>query len=425
MSMRRAPRTRPVPVPARSRLPFALSAVISALLGLWGLFTLDAARRPAAAVVPSRGVEGAAFIDGRPDVAHPGGGLRHPISAAVDWLERHQYAEGPWSARSFAQMCEGRVCAGRGDDEHDLGVTALAALAILESGLPRERIERSASRALAWLAGRQDASGCFGARGGKSMYGHAIATLAFARAYPVLGEPIYKHHAARGVRFLEMARNPGQGWRYGVRDGESDTSVTAWSGFALLAAASPETDVRVDPYALEGIRRWLDEATCERTYATAYMRRGGGGASVRGMNDHFERNEGLTAMALGLRLGLGEDPARPELREAAQRLATSLPVWNSEGTSVDFSAWLAGTRALARYGDEALWKAWSGRVNALLVGRQRRFNEGCLAGSWDPADKWGAEGGRIYATAANLLTLGIVHRHEASGRGRQAPASAR
>jgi hypothetical protein len=64
-------------------------------------------------------------------------------------------------------------------------------------------------------------------------------------------------------------------------------------------------------------------------------------------------------------------------------------------------------------------------VNELLVGRQRRFNEGCLAGSWDPADKWGAEGGRIYATAANLLTLGIVHRREAPGQTPQAAASVR
>lgn len=414
MTMRRAPSTRPAPASLRAstRLPFALSAGISALLGLWGLLSLDAPRPPAAAAPAPHGEDDAAFVDGRPDVAHPGSALRHSVAAAVDWLERHQYSEGPWSARSFAQMCEGRVCTGRGDDAHDVGVTALAALAILESGLPRERVARSAPRALAWLASQQDAAGCFGPRAGKSMYGHAIATLAFSRAYAVLGEAIYKHHAARGVRFLEMARNPGQGWRYGVRDGETDTSVTAWAGQALLAASAPEVDVRVEPYALDGIRRWLDEVTCDRTYAVAYMRRGGGGASVRGVNDHFERNEGLTAMALGLRLGLGDDPSRPELREAAQRLAAGLPVWNADGTSVDFAAWLAGTRALAAYGDPGLWKAWSGRVGRVLASRQRRFNEGCLAGSWDPQDKWGGEGGRVYATAANLLTLGIVHRAE-------------
>ena len=420
MTMRRAFRTRPAPSSARAvrptRLPFLLSAGFSALVGLWGLLSIDPPRRPAPVPPAASGVEDAAFVDGRPDIAHPGNALRHSVSAAAGWLERHQYAEGLWSARSFAQMCEGRVCAGRGDDAHDVGVTALAALAILESGLPRERIAASAGRALAWLASRQDDSGCFGPRAGKSMYGHAIATLAFARAYPVLGEPLYKHHAARGVRFLEMARNPGQGWRYGVRDGESDSSVTAWAGLALLAGASSEVGVNVDPYSLEGIRRWLDEVTCERTYATAYMRRGGGGASVQGVNDHFERNEGLTAMAMGLRLGLGTDRARPEVREAAQRLALSLPVWTADGTSVDFSAWLAGTRALAAYGDAGLWSAWSGRAGRLLGAHQRRFNEGCPAGSWDPVDKWGGEGGRVYATAANLLTLALIQKQEAGSR---------
>ncbi len=410
MTMRRATPSRPASPRARSRLPFALSAGITALLGLWGLLSLEARRLPAPGAPGASGPGEAAFVDGRPDVAHPGSAVRHSVLAAVDWLERHQYAEGPWSARSFAQMCEGRVCTGRGDDAHDVGVTALAALAIVESGLPRQRIAGSASRALAWLASRQDEGGCFGPRAGKSMYGHAIATLAFARAYPVLGEPIYKHHAARGVRFLEMSRNPGQGWRYGARDGQTDTSVTGWAGLALLAASAPEVDVRVEPYALEGIRRWLDEVTCERTYATAYMRRGGGGASVAGVNDHFERNEGLTATALALRLGLGADRGRPELREAARRLALSLPVWNADATSVDFSAWLSGTRALAAYGDAGLWGAWSGRVERALLGPQRRFNEGCPAGSWEPEDKWGAEGGRIYATAANLLTMGILHR---------------
>jgi hypothetical protein len=417
MTMRRA---RSIPVrsapPRRSRLPFVLSAGISALFGLWGLLSIDPPRRPAPVRPDPAGAEEAAFVDGRPDVAHAGSAVRPAVASAVGWLERHQYAEGLWSARSFAQMCEGKVCAGRGDDAHDVGVTALAALAILESGLPRERIAASAGRALSWLAAHQDVSGCFGPRAGKSMYGHAIATLAFARAYSVLGEPIHKHHAARGVRFLEMARNPGQGWRYGVRDGETDTSVTAWAGLALIAAGSPEVGIGVDPYALDGIRRWLDEATCERTYATAYMRRGGGGASVRGVNDHFERNEGLTAMAMGLRLGLGAERSGPEIREAAQRLAAGLPVWTAEGTSVDFSAWLAGTRALAAFGEPALWSSWSGRAGRLLGAHQRKFNEGCPAGSWDPVDKWGGEGGRVYATAANLLTLGIILREEAKGR---------
>ncbi len=384
-------------------IPFFLSATVTAAVSLWVLIAVDGRPLAAAPAARSRTAQ-APYLDSRRDVAHPGSVAARATAAALQWLQRHQYAEGMWSARSFTQMCEGKVCLGRGGDEYDVGVTALAALAILESGQARPKYEESVRRALAWLASRQDETGCFGPRMGKYMYGHAISTLAFARAYPLMGEAIYKHHAARGVRFLEMARNPGLAWRYGVRDGESDTSVTAWAGAALLASASPEVEITVDRYALDGIRRWLAEVTGDRSHEASYLRRGAGGAAVRG----FDRNEGLTASALWLRLRMGQDRRAPEVSEAAKRLVWNLPIWNEEGSSVDYAAWFSGTRALAAYGDAELWGVWSARALRALVPHQRRFNEGCLSGSWDPVDKWGGEGGRVYATSMNLLTLGIL-----------------
>ncbi len=389
--------------------PFIVSFALAACLSLWGLLERDGRR--AAASNPSPPVAaGAAYVDGRADVAHAGDALEVSLQAALSWLARHQYPEGMWSARSYAQMCEGRVCVGRGADEHDVGVTALAALAILDSGRARPRHEDGVRRALAWLAARQDAEGCIGPRSGKYMYGHAIATQAFARAYPVMGEAIYKHHAARGVRFLESARNPGLAWRYGIRDGQNDTSVTAWAGAALLAASAPDVDIAVDPSAFEGIRRWLSEVTGERYGEVSYARRGGGGASVRGVNDHFEPNEALTAAALWLRLRMGAPAGSPEVRAGLRRLSWDLPVWSDGAGGVDYWAWHAGARALAAAGDDGLWTAWSSRLRRELALHQKRFNEGCASGSWDAVDKWGCEGGRVYATAMNVLTLGLLAR---------------
>lgn len=389
------------------RTPFAAAFGVTVGLSL-GLLFLGEARSPFPAMRKVPRAAGAAYLEARRDVAHGGDALAFAVVSALDWLARHQYAEGMWSARSFAQLCEGRVCLGRGEDEHDLGVTALAVLAMLESGRVRPKYEDSARRALGWLARRQDDGGCFGPRVGKYMYGHAVATLAFARAYPVLGEALYKHHAARGIRFLEMARNPGWAWRYGIRDGDNDTSVTGWAGAALLAASAPDVDIEVDPRAMEGILRWLDEVTGDRYGEVSYRRRGGGSASVRGLNDHYERNEGLTAVAVWLRVRSGDLRGGGFVRLGARRLCGDLPVWNADGTSVDFCAWFSGTRALAAFGDPGLWGPWSVRVRSLLLGHQRKFNEGCSRGSWDPVDKWGCEGGRVYATAMNLLTLGLV-----------------
>jgi hypothetical protein len=59
------------------------------------------------------------------------------------------------------------------------------------------------------------------------------------------------------------------------------------------------------------------------------------------------------------------------------------------------------------------WKAWNERLHPLLVDSQS--NSGALSGSWNPLtpvpDRWGAQGGRLYVTAMNLLSLEVYYRH--------------
>lgn len=387
--------------------PFFLSAVAAAAAGL-AAFCVSGREAGQAFGGPGGPSPRGAWVEPRPEVAHEADVAARAVEAAAGWLVRHQYSEGAWSARSYTQMCQGKVCLGRGADEYDIGVTALGAWALMESGLSAERVGPPARQALAWLAARQDGEGAFGPRAGKFMYAQALATLAFARGHVVLGEGLYKHYAGRGVRFLEQARNPGLAWRYGIRDGDNDASVTTWVAAALLAAAAPDVGLEVDSRAFEGALRFLDQATDERHFGTSYTARRGGSARLGGSGGRYEPNEGLTAGALWVRLRRGLDSGSFAARAAARRLAASLPVWTEDAASVDFAAWFAGTRALAEYGDQELWEVWSSRVERLLAGHQRRYYEGCLAGSWDPVDKWGVEGGRVYATAMNLLTLGIV-----------------
>jgi hypothetical protein len=105
---------------------------------------------------------------------------------------------------------------------------------------------------------------------------------------------------------------------------------------------------------------------------------------------------------------MGADRKSPEIRGAARRLGWCLPVWNGSGSSVDFSAWFAGTRALAAYGDAELRTAWNSAARRVLLSHQRKYADGCGCGSWDPVDRWGIEGGRVYATALNALTLELL-----------------
>jgi len=110
---------------------FLWSAAVTAALAFGGLSLGDG--RPDASPSPN------AFLDYHADVPHEGSALENSLRFALQWLKRHQHAEGMWSARSFGQLCEGDGCAGGGADEHDVGATALAVLAILESGPARAR----------------------------------------------------------------------------------------------------------------------------------------------------------------------------------------------------------------------------------------------------------------------------------------------
>ena len=41
-----------------------------------------------------------------------------------------------------------------------------------------------------------------------------------------------------------------------------------------------------------------------------------------------------------------------------------------------------------------------------------KAQDGCAHGSWDPIDRWGFEGGRVYATAINTLSLEVWYRYD-------------
>src|SRR4051812_3627170 len=56
------------------------------------------------------------------------------IGAGVGWLERHQHEDGHWGASTFDERCKDGKCDGSGIAEFDVGITALATLALIKSG---------------------------------------------------------------------------------------------------------------------------------------------------------------------------------------------------------------------------------------------------------------------------------------------------
>jgi hypothetical protein len=59
------------------------------------------------------------------------------------------------------------------------------------------------------------------------------------------------------------------------------------------------------------------------------------------------------------------------------------------------------------------WREWNQKLRPLLLNSQ--VKTGVAAGSWDPGgtipDRWRKQGGRLYVTTMNLLSLEVQHRY--------------
>jgi hypothetical protein len=353
------------------------------------------------------------------------------VTAGLRWLARHQSPDGRWSTARFDSNCRAAErCGGPGSQDHDVGLTGLALLAFLGAGyLPATRSADSVfedpyekgrlirfadgvRQGLAWLRENQGPDGLFGREDGEFLYDHAIATLAMTEATWLSATPIYRDPARRGIDFLLRARNPGFAWRYGVRPGDNDTSVTGWCVMALKSAEL--AGLPFDPAAYDGVRSWLRRAT-GAAGVVGYSSPGDAGSTIPGVNDRWSGHPAMTAVGLLSRIFIDKKSGDPWMRTAAQMILRDLPAWDEEHRTIDFYYWYYASLAMFQLesGRGALWGVFNQAMKKALVPFQEGDGAGCRRGSWNPAvDRWGSVGGRVYATAINVLTLEVYYRYE-------------
>jgi hypothetical protein len=369
-------------------------------------------------------------LGGRRNLVARGGGSQGPggteaaVTAGLRWLARHQSSDGAWSCSAFSSHCAGSGCAGAGGKDYDVGCTGLALLAFLGAGythLSREVYVDPHSgnsvewgevirNGIKWLIANQAKDGCLdSARGARFMYGHVIATMALTEAYGITGNVLLKEPAQRGVNFIRDSRNPGMVWRYSTRCGDNDTSVTCWCVLALKAAAT--AGLEVGSTGFEAALAWFEEATDERDWKTGYDAPGKRGIPPARADGDWAAHESLTAAALTCRILIRRKRNDPAVEGGLKLLLADLP--DSAPRKVDYTYWHFGSLALFQYDspDGASWKTWNEPMKTALLPLQKTRDAGCAEGSWDPDDDpWGAEGGRIYASAMNVLTLETYYR---------------
>jgi len=365
---------------------------------------------------------------GRENLVARGGGTRateSAVLAALKWLARHQSPDGSWKASGFANQCVGSKCSGSGMEEYDAGLTGLSLLAFLGAGyshLSRDeypdpmqpgktlKFGQVVKNAMQWLISKQDPEGCIGERGPKYMYNHTIAALSLSEAYGMTATQLLKEPAQKAIDFCVAAQNPGKAWRYSAKSGDNDTSVSGWAIMALKSAELSELTFPRTAY--DGAMAWLNEATEQNGYyLVGYTHKGTGKVFVPGKNENFDHHPSMSAVAVMSRIFMQKKKGSPELGVVSV-LVQDLPEWKAN--RIDFYYWYYTSLALFQYdGPEGpMWKKWNEPMKNAIVPNQKTAKDACQNGSWGPEEeRWGFEGGRVYAVAINALTLEVYYRY--------------
>jgi hypothetical protein len=178
----------------------------------------------------------------------------------------------------------------------------------------------------------------------------------------------------------------------------------------MALRAAELAGLRIDRDAYAGAREWIRRVTNARG-VVGYESPGDDGSVIAGVNEKWKSHPTMTAIGLLIKLCAEKSKSDPILTKYASILVKDLPIYDTEHKTVDFYYWHHA--ALAIFGFDApdglAWRAINAKMKAALVPHQ--VEAGCAAGSWDPApDKWSPVGGRVAATALNVLTLEVYYR---------------
>jgi hypothetical protein len=339
---------------------------------------------------------------------HGGSGrTENAVERGLRWLQDHQDSGGGWDPAGFGRHCRHfSPCRGPGFQEFEIGVTSLAVLAFLGAGHgPRGDgpYTRQVHRGLEHILSSQESSGALGARGSNYMYNHALATLALSEAFALTGERAYREGVGAALRFSAAAQQSGGGWDYtSEKTGRNDLSITGWQIMALYSCE--QAGIAVPERMRSGARAFLDRA---------FTAGGQGNYADRGQ-EAGRRGINMTAVALLSHLYLGGASSDPRARAATRLLLGTPPERDAlrrwETSFQSYYHWYTATLALFHQGGNG-WQAWNHFLQKTLLPLQddRPHSDG----SWDPEASWiGHSGGRVYATAINVLTLEVYYRYE-------------
>lgn len=345
---------------------------------------------------------------GRLRRAIAGGGGKATESAvdkALEWLARHQEADGHWDLKKH-----------RGSANGDTAVTGLALLAFLGAGHSEKvgKYKDNVQRAVKWLIAQQQADGKLEKPGDRpSGYNHSIAGLALAEAAGMGRIQATRDAAQKAVTYSTDVFQQGKGsdklgWRYDPQQ-LGDTSVSGW--FIMQIKSAKIAGLKVDTVAFEGADKFLDTVMTEAPnpndpyagHKYGYIHDGNGSKGIRVKSAH-----GNTAIGILGRQFLGYK--REELQGGVEFFIKEGGVPTAQ--RMEFYYWYYGTLCAFQQGGD-IWKRWNEGLKAALLPTQRKGGD--EDGSWDPVghsvEGSESQGGRVFTTAMGALCLEVYYRY--------------
>jgi len=407
----------------------------------------------------------------RRDAAERFGGTKESESAverSLRWMAANQSQDGRWDAEDFGagqvsidEYGVDREFAGK---EADTGLTALVMLSFLGAGYTHEegRYAIEVDRALDWLISQQAADGnmCGNAEKFARMYCHAMATYSLAEAYGMQKEvvlgPIVDPEAlrfamdngelaaahlssaatsqnilsviamngavrsmqahqiaysirrvddlrlraalAKAVAFTISQQDPkGGGWRYKQWQ-EGDVSMLGWQLMSLKSAEI--AGVNIPETVRTRMKSFVETVRQGKSGGLFGYRRNV--VSATGRNSE-PISATMTAEALFCQQMLGYPRDSAASSESIAFLMRNPP----RLSDMNYYYWYYGTLAMYQHGGKP-WQDWNASLRDMLV--ELQVQSGPMSGTWDPNDKWGRYGGRLYSTALATLTLEVYYR---------------
>jgi hypothetical protein len=327
------------------------------------------------------------------------------VDDGLDWLVRHQRADGAWSL-DVRDQCQVVPCS-----PHDMrlasdtAATGLALLPLMGAGnihTVKCKYQEPVRRGLEWLTSHQQLSGDLftGPPGIPYLYSHAIGSMALCEAYGLSRDPSLERPAKAAIDFILASQDPvGGGWRYSPGM-PGDTSVFGWNIFALRSAHL--AGIKIPGKALKQCTSYHDLAATDKrrvtySYQPGRLRGDGGLDPV------------MTAEALLGRQLLGWPRDFPPLVKGVGMISAHL----QESGERNIYYWYYATQLLHNMGGPS-WEKWNAKIREGLISMQDK-EETCAHGSWDPfqpqPDTWSRTAGRLYLTSLSILTLEVYYRY--------------